>query len=104
MSDRSTLSTHVLDTTNGQPAAGVRVRLFHGDALAGKGVTDADGRLRDLGGDLAPGEYRLVFDVGGYGDERGFFRRVTLEIELASGNTHVPLLLSRYGITSYRGS
>ncbi len=105
MSDRSTLSTHVVDTTTGKPAAGVRIRLFRGDALAGEGVTAADGRLRDLGGgDLAPGEYRLVFDVASYGEGRGFFRRVTLEIDLASGHTHVPLLLSRYGITSYRGS
>ena len=92
------VSTHVLDTERGLPAAGVHVEL-HGDGgVAGTGVTDADGRVSPLFlGE--PGTYRLVFHP-----PSPFFRRVELEVELQHGHYHVPLLVSSYGCASYRGS
>ena len=94
-----TLSTHVLDTERGRPAAGVRVELFstEGD-LVGDGVTDGDGRIKELGASAA-GTYRIVFHP-----PSPFFKRVELEIELGDGHHHVPLLVSSYGCASYRGS
>ncbi|HEX7084217.1 MAG TPA: hydroxyisourate hydrolase [Gaiellaceae bacterium] len=94
-----TLSTHVLDTERGRPAAGVRVQLFDADGdVTGEGVTDGDGRIRELG-EGAPGTYRLVFHP-----PSPFFRRVELEVALGEGHHHVPLLISSYGCASYRGS
>jgi 5-hydroxyisourate hydrolase len=94
-----TLSTHVLDTERGRPAAGVRVELFNADGdLVGDGVTDGDGRIGELG-EAGPGTYRIVFYP-----PSPFFRRVDLEVELAEGHHHVPLLISSYGCASYRGS
>ena len=93
-----TISTHVLDTGLGRPAAGVRVELWHADELVGAGDTDSDGRIRELGSGEA-GTYRIVFHPG-----TPFFRRVELEVELADGHHHVPLLFSSYGCASYRGS
>jgi 5-hydroxyisourate hydrolase len=95
----ASLSTHVLDTGAGRPAAGVRVELRRGGADVASGETDADGRIKDLAADLAPGSYTLVFHP-----PSAFFRRVELEIELGDGHHHVPLLVSAYGCTSYRGS
>ena len=94
-----TVSTHVLDTERGAPAAGIRVELYRSDGtLAGDGVTDDDGRIRDLA-DTEPGTYRIVFHPAS-----PFFKRVELEIELGEGHYHVPLLISSYGCASYRGS
>jgi 5-hydroxyisourate hydrolase len=93
-----TVSTHVLDTEHGRPAQGVRVELWRKDELVGSGETDADGRIRELGGG-DPGAYRLVFHP-----PSPFFRRVELEVELAEGHHHVPLLLSSYACATYRGS
>jgi len=94
-----TISTHVLDTERGQPAAGVRVELYAPDGtLAGDGVTDSDGRIPELGTG-AGGAYRLVFHP-----PSPFFTRVELEMQLADGYHHVPLLISSYGCASYRGS
>ena len=94
-----TISTHVLDTERGTPAAGVHVELLATDgSLAGNGVTDADGRIADLA-DSEPGTYRIVFHP-----PSPFFKRVELEIELGEGHFHVPLLISSYGCASYRGS
>jgi 5-hydroxyisourate hydrolase len=93
-----TLSTHVLDTERGRPAAGVRVELWRGDELAGAGETDADGRIRELAAGH-PGTYRIVF-----APPSPFFRRVELEVELGEGHHHVPLLVSSYACASYRGS
>jgi len=92
------ISTHVLDTASGRPAAGVRVELLHGDDLVGSGETDADGRIRELA-DVEPGTYRLVFYP-----PSPFFRRVELEVELGDGDYHVPLLVSPYSLATYRGS
>jgi len=92
------LSTHVLDTANGRPAAGVLVELFRGDELVGSGETDGDGRIRELA-DVAAGTYRLVFHP-----PSPFFTRVELELELGEGDHHVPLLVSPYSCATYRGS
>jgi 5-hydroxyisourate hydrolase len=93
-----TVSTHVLDTERGRPAAGVRVELYRGDELIGAGTTDDDGRIALLS-DAESGVYRIVFHP-----PSPFFRRVELEVELAAGHTHVPLLVSSYACASYRGS
>ena len=94
-----TLSTHVLDTERGRPAAGVRVELFSADgARVGEGTTDDDGRIKELAAGEG-GAYRIVFHP-----PSPFFSRVELEIQLGEGHYHVPLLISSYGCASYRGS
>ncbi|MEO5568610.1 MAG: hydroxyisourate hydrolase [Gemmatimonadaceae bacterium] len=108
----STLSTHVLDTALGKPADGIRVTLSRGDAILGEGTTDADGRVKELqarAGALAPGEYRLRFETAGYFEKSkraSFYRDITIDfIVRASGeHYHVPLLLSPFGYSTYRGS
>jgi 5-hydroxyisourate hydrolase len=100
----STLSTHVLDTATGTPAAGVPIRLETraGEQL-GDGLTDADGRVGSLGGELANGDYVLRFDVAAYAP--GFFPEVVVVFTIADErHHHVPLLLSPYGYSTYRGS
>lgn len=92
------LSTHVLDTAAGRPAAGVAVELLRAADPIAAVQTDADGRARVADG-LEPGVYRLVFYP-----PSPFFRRVELELELADGHHHVPLLVSPYGCATYRGS
>ena len=92
------LSTHVLDTASGRPATGVRVELYRGDELVGSGETGDDGRIRSLA-ETEAGAYRLVFHP-----PSPFFTRVELELELGDGDHHVPLLLSPYGLATYRGS
>jgi 5-hydroxyisourate hydrolase len=93
------VSTHVLDTERGAPAAGVPVQLLRADGtVAGEGVTDADGRIRELA-EVQPGTYRIAFRP-----PSPFFTRVELEIELGDGHYHVPLLFSSYACASYRGS
>src|SRR5882672_8815855 len=91
--NRPTISTHVLDTTRGEPAAGVAVSLFRLDGTQranpqGTGQTDADGRIGDLlAGPLVAGTYRLTFEVGAYfkkkGDKTAFLGQVTLDFEVA---------------------
>ncbi len=92
------LSTHVLDTGVGRPAAGVVVELRRGSELAGSAETDADGRAR-LADALEPGVYTIAFSP-----PSPFFRRVELEVALEEGHYHVPLLVSPYGCATYRGS
>ena len=93
------VSTHVLDTGRGAPAAGVRVELVGPTNRAiSEATTDDDGRAR-LAEGLAAGDYRLVFHP-----PSPFFRRVELTIRLDDGHYHVPLLVSPYGCASYRGS
>jgi 5-hydroxyisourate hydrolase len=106
----ATLSTHVLDTATGRPAAGVAVVLRDAaGAVLAEAVTDADGRVRPLGGQLAPGDYRLAFGTGDYFARHGtsaFHPRVEVDftVTAAGEHYHVPLLLSPFGYTTYRGS
>ncbi|MDH5234669.1 MAG: hydroxyisourate hydrolase [Gemmatimonadota bacterium] len=111
MSGTGTLSTHVLDTGRGTPATGIPVRLLRGSEAIGAAETDRDGRVRDFGrvaDQLAPGSYALVFDVGAYfaRDQRAtFYREITVAFEIVDGgHFHVPLLLSPFGYSTYRGS
>jgi 5-hydroxyisourate hydrolase len=92
------LSTHVLDLELGRPASGVRVELWR-EELVSAAETDAEGRIAELGADLEPGLYRLLFRP-----QSPFFRSVGVEVELDDGHYHVPLLVSAYGCTTYRGS
>ncbi len=97
----ATLSTHVLVTAAGRPASGVPVSLLgpDGEPLA-EAVTDDDGRVGSLGGDLAPGAYRLRFGVDG-----PFYPEVVVAFRIAADeHHHVPLLLSPYGYSTYLGS
>ena len=113
----SAITTHVLDTSRGRPAAGVPVELEARDGAGawrpiGRGATDADGRLRTLMSDgepLVAGVYRLVFDVETYfaaDAVRAFFPRVIVEFTAMEGEEHyhVPLLLSPFGYSTYRGT
>jgi 5-hydroxyisourate hydrolase len=93
------VSTHVLDTAAGKPAAGVRVELTQNRAVVASGETDGDGRVTNFARDLEPGRYELVF-----WPPSPFFTRVELEVELGEGHHHIPLLVSPYGCASYRGS
>ena len=93
------VSTHVLDTGSGRPAAGVRVELVRDREVLVAGETDDDGRVAELATGLDPGRYALVF-----WPPSPFFTRVELEVELGEGHHHIPLLISPYGCASYRGS
>ncbi|HET6709663.1 hydroxyisourate hydrolase [Amycolatopsis sp.] len=104
----SLVTTHVLDTAAGRPAPGIAVRFetAEGKPIA-EGRTDDDGRIRDLGPEtLAPGSYRLVFDTGAYLGPDAFFPEVALTFRIADGSAHhhVPLLLSPFAYSTYRGS
>jgi 5-hydroxyisourate hydrolase len=107
----SPVTTHVLDTARGVPAAGVPVRLERGPdwTEVGSGRTGDDGRLADLGSPEAPGAYRLRFNTGAYfqaAGTRAFFPEVTVQftVERPDEHHHVPLLLSPFGYSTYRGS
>jgi 5-hydroxyisourate hydrolase len=113
----SAITTHVLDTSRGVPAAGVRVTLEwssqSGDwQLMGQGATDPDGRLPTLmveSGSAPTGIYRLQFETGAYFAAHGtaaFHPRITVTFEVIDGEAHhhVPLLVSPFGYTTYRGS
>lgn len=110
----SAVTTHVLDAAAGRPAVGVPVRLERVSGpdvdLLAEGHTDADGRVATLGPDtLADGVYRLVFGTGEWFAAQGratFYPEVTVTISLTSerGHHHVPLLLSPFAYTTYRGS
>jgi 5-hydroxyisourate hydrolase len=111
----SAITTHVLDTARGCPAAGIAITLERcepGAAVLGRGETDADGRLRTLlaaDAVLEPGDYRLTFETGAYlarSGGSGFYPRVTVEFTIrdVAQHYHVPLLLSPFGYATYRGS
>jgi 5-hydroxyisourate hydrolase len=110
----SAITTHVLDTALGRPAAGVGLRLERLDGgefhVLAEATTDADGRARELGPDqVEPGTFRLVFDVAAYAAMTGqdcFFPEVGLTFALtdATLHHHVPLLLSPFAYSTYRGS
>lgn len=100
------ITTHVLDTAKGRPAAGVAVTLFSGKDVLFDGETDADGRARVLEADrVKSGVYRIVFDTGAY-NPAGFFPEaaITFQVTDTSQHYHVPLLLSPFGYSTYRGS
>ena len=105
------ISTHVLDTARGHPAAGLEVVLEREGEQLGRGTTDADGRIGELlppGAELEDGRYRLTFDTGAYFRDRGeaaFYPEVAVVFTVAADeHHHVPLLLSPFGYTTYRGS
>lgn len=109
------VSTHVLDTARGVPAEGVPLRLERSDRgtfrLVNEGLTDADGRMKGLvpEGTLEAGVYRVTFDTAAYFARTGvtgFFPEVTVvfEVKDPSGHYHVPLLVSPFGYSTYRGS
>ncbi|GAA1900266.1 hydroxyisourate hydrolase [Lapillicoccus jejuensis] len=109
----SSLSTHVLDTSTGRPAVGVSVRLSAWDgAILAQDHTDDDGRVRALAPEgLEPGSYRLRFDTGAWfaaQGVRGFYPEAVVSFTVAEGQEdehfHVPLLLSPFGWSTYRGS
>jgi 5-hydroxyisourate hydrolase len=104
----SAITTHVLDTARGRPAAGVPVKLEFrqgsGWHAVGEGITDADGRCRTLlSGALTTGEYRITFDTSSHS---AFYPSVSVHFAVtdATQHYHVPLLLSPYGYSTYRGS
>jgi 5-hydroxyisourate hydrolase len=103
------LSTHVLDATLGIPAAGVAVRLAHDGTTLAEAVTDEDGRVRELGALAAVGAYQVTFDTGAYfaaSGQQGFYPEVTIAFTVTdpAAHHHVPLLLSPYAYSTYRGS
>lgn len=111
----SGITSHVLDTSQGQPVAGLSVSLAILEAGTfrelGHGVTDSDGRIKQLLGDgkLSVGVYRLSFETGTHYRQTGrdsFYERVDIEFRVADAaqHYHVPLLLSPFGYSTYRGS
>jgi 5-hydroxyisourate hydrolase len=113
----SAITTHILDTSLGRPASDVPVMLEiqsveHGWELIGKGMTDADGRLKELLPQehvLARGLYRLTFDIASYfasQNVESFYPEVCIVFSVrdAAQHYHVPLLLNPYGYSTYRGS
>ena len=112
----SAITTHILDISAGCPAHGVPVTLERRTTksweIVGKGATDEDGRVRDLlasAAILPTGNYRLIFDTETYFAKQqieGFYPQVTIEFTVrdAAQHYHVPLLLSPFGYSTYRGS
>jgi 5-hydroxyisourate hydrolase len=107
---RMSLSTHVLDAVHGLPAHGLAVKLERRDdsawTLLAQRITDVDGRIPDLSTGLAEGVYRIVFDTEHYLDVETFYPEVaiTFRVTSAGEHYHVPLLLSPYAYSTYRGS
>ena len=104
----STISTHVLNTSSGCPAANLGVRLFESNREIGRGATDANGRCASLlppGEELAAGVFRLVFDVQSVFPE-GFYPEVSVVFVVRdpAAHYHIPLLISPFGYTTYRGT
>ena len=102
------LSTHVLDAVSGRPAVGVPVHLERDGVVVAEAVTDADGRVRELG-DVGPGTWRIAFDTGAYFEatgQQGFYPEVVVAFTVTEPERHhhVPLLLSPFAYSTYRGS
>jgi 5-hydroxyisourate hydrolase len=101
------ITTHVLDTAAGRPAAGIAVRLETRTStawqLVGEAVTDADGRVRDFGAEGDAGTYRLTFDTAAHS---AYFPEiaVTFVVTASDEHHHVPILLSPFAFSTYRGS
>lgn len=105
----ASLSTHVLDTSTGRPAAGVRVSLESVDGrVLAEGATDGDGRIGDLAADLVAGDHVLRFDTGGWFAAHAttaFYPEVVVTFTVGDDeHYHVPLLLNPFGYSTYRGS
>ena len=111
------LTTHILDTANGRPAVGVDIRLYavgETRSLLASAVTNSDGRTDSalIDGDLLTGSYELEFDVGTYFESQGhaladppFLGTVVIRVALMAGqHYHVPLLVSPWSYSTYRGS
>lgn len=102
----TTLSTHVLDTATGSPGTGMEVRLtrWEGDGWVDTitEMTDSDGRVSF--GDVESGRFRLAFETGTYGNEMYPYVHVVFEVTKDRDHYHIPLLLSPYGYSTYRGS
>jgi 5-hydroxyisourate hydrolase len=103
------VSTHVLDAVTGRPATGIAVRLFAGDELLAEAVTDRDGRCRLTDDATAVGTHRLVFATGPWfaeQDRETFYPEVvlTVAVQEPADHHHVPLLLSPFAYSTYRGS
>jgi 5-hydroxyisourate hydrolase len=103
------VSTHVLDSVTGRPAVGVAVRLYAGEDLLTECVTDHEGRCRMIDSSTAEGPYRLVFLTGAWFADQGresFWPEVVLSFTVRepAQHHHVPLLLSPYAYSTYRGS
>jgi 5-hydroxyisourate hydrolase len=113
---KSPITTHILDVSRGTPAAGVAVRLERQSAsgawdLAGTGTTNDDGRITQfqMSAELTSATYRLIFATGDYFRRlsvAAFYPQVTVEFSVTSATEHyhVPLLLSPFGYSTYRGS
>lgn len=110
----SPITTHILDTSLGKPAAGIEIILFNqnGDSWneIARGITNIDGRVTDLleKGKLSEGTYRMRFETKPYFDKAGirtFYPYVEIFFDIAGGeHYHIPLLLSPFGYSTYRGS
>jgi 5-hydroxyisourate hydrolase len=108
----STISTHVLDTSLGKPAEGIRITLHRDASLIGSSVSDADGRARNFlaaGSSLSAGDYVLTFSVSDYfavTKRKSFYDEIVIQFVIAEEDQHyhVPLLLSPFGYSTYRGS
>ena len=112
----SPITTHILDTSKGKPAADVQVSLERATAdgswtQIGAGLTDDDGRCKTLmeAGSLSAGVFRITFDTAGYYNRLGeetFYPevRITFEVKAPTEHYHVPLLLNPFGYSTYRGS
>jgi 5-hydroxyisourate hydrolase len=104
------ITTHVLDVGRGRPAAGITVTLEQGDRVVGNGTTDDDGRISSMAPDqVAAGTYRLRFATGAYYDAQAvdhFHPEVTVDFTVGDSeqHVHVPLLLSPFSYSTYRGS
>jgi 5-hydroxyisourate hydrolase len=105
-----TISTHVLDAVAGGPATGVPVTLYGtGNEVLAEGVTDDDGRIPRIADELPRGVYRLRFDTAAFFSARGvpaFYPEIVIAFEItdAAAHYHVPVLLSPYAYSTYRGS
>lgn len=114
---KSPITTHVLNTTKGRPASGIKVELYKmnesnkWDKL-GAGTTDADGRINDLISKetvISPGTYRMTFDVGSYFQTQNidsFYTSIPIAFTINNPDQHfhIPLLLSPFGYSTYKGS
>ncbi len=111
----SQITTHVLDTSLGKPAEGIKISLQKPDGSAwktiGSGLTNSDGRVTDLLGEavlLAPGIYRMFFEIGPYYKRlniQTFYPEASIVFEtFDTEHYHVPLLLNPFGYSTYRGS